>query len=840
MRLSTRSLVALAALGLALGNFGRIPGISVLGRGGAVVLMDFILLPLWTLLLITLARGSRRWHLDAFALSLLAFVGIAAVSTVLAGPKWSLSLGAHLGVAAFLVRWVAYGGWYLLIVTDPDPDAAGRDAWRYIERAILVMLAFGIVQSAFIPDIGAYATRLLGVFFDLQGRRLVSTVLDPNFAGGLLALVLMMRLAQEAEGIRTNRFTMFALVLGIVLTLSRATWLAVFGTLVLLVFIRGLRGSLWRLAAVGTAMLLPAIPAIVAFGSAFRKFELDASALQRVGVWLRGVILIRENPLLGVGFNAAGPAQWAHGWETYGGSTASMDGGVLFVAVLTGLLGVTAYLAMMWFFFRAARRTWRDASVPAERRAFALGGWLGTVVIIVQSLTANALLTPWLLLPLWLIQARVVATAPVPVGAARRSWLGRFRQRGMGAGKLALPLALLALLSGCDPCSGVVACRAGSSVGVTGTIVNVQTSQPQSGVRVSVGTEMSVTDANGRWLLTLPARADTTVTVRVERPGKPPYVVTQSLRATRRAGEADDVGLWYDQPIMNSVIGVQRQGTFRPGATVTFEVDSAGGGAVISSAVVGVGYYLLRGAAPTLGPVSGTLVVNCCGLGTRRYPGFRVEGDHRVERELVRGVLDVGRTYSFGANVLDRGNGSQIAGVTLRWTRTSGLGATPSTLTATTVAGGFFGISVDLHGFGESFGTLTVTPPGGPAWVYPNYRLRTFADYNALSLGVVRYGERWNFLAGVRRASDSLPIALMPLTFTRDSGVMISPSTISVQTQSDGRFSLSAAVTDSGTVYGTITFRPVGQPTFSGGTWALRTYAADVIPTLPFRYISVP
>lgn len=843
MRLSTRSLVAFAALGLALGNLGRVPSISVLGRGGALVLMDLALLPLWTLLLVTLARGTRRWRLDAFALSFVAFVAIAALSAVLAGSKWDLTLGAHFAVVAFLIRWVAYGGWYLLVVTDPDPDAAGRDAWTFLERAILAILAFGILQSAFFPDIGAFVERVTGLYFDHQGRRLVSSVLDPNFAGGLLALVLMMRLAQEAEGIRTNRWVLFGLVLGILLTLSRATWLAVFSALVLLVLLRGLRGSLWRLAAVGTAMLLPAIPAIVAFGSAFRKFEIDASALQRVGVWLRGIALIREYPLLGVGFNAAGPAQWAHGWETYGGSTTSMDGGVLFVAVMTGLVGVTAYLAMLWFFFRAARRTWRDPSVPAERRAFALGGWLGMVVIVVQSLPANALLTPWLMLPLWVIQARVVATAPEAAPSTRSSLLLRWWRRRTLTRKLAttLPLAMLPLvLAACDPCAGVVSCTGASTIAATGTIVNAATKAPQAGVRVSIGTALSITDETGRWLLTLPAGQDSTVHIRVERPGRPPYVVPQRLRASRRIGEADDVGLWYDQPAFNSVIGVLRQGTYRSGATVSFEVEGGAAAVTLGSVAVAQGFYLLTGPVPNLGPVSGALVVNCCGLGTRRYPGFRVDGDYRVEIERVRGVVDVGRTYSFGGNLVNRGTRAQPSGATVTWTRTSGLGATPSTVTTTSGAGGFFGLSLDLHGYGESFGTLSVTPPGGPTWTRTNYRLATFADYNAQSLGAVGFGEQWIFLAGVRRASDSLPIIWTPVTFTRDSGLVITPGSIALTTSGDGRFYLGASVTDTGTVYGRLTFAPPGQPTYQSGTIALRTYNADAIPTLPYWYIATP
>src|SRR5690606_24551072 len=128
----------------------------------------------------------------------------------------------------------------------------------------------------------------------------------------------------------------------------------------------------------------------------------------------------RDNPLLGVGFNAAGPAQTAYGWELMGGASVSMDGGLLFVAVMTGLLGLFAYCGMLWVFIGAARRTWRDETQTDERRAFAMGAVLATLGILVQSLFGNGLLIPWLALPLWVLQARVVATAPAHLRSARR------------------------------------------------------------------------------------------------------------------------------------------------------------------------------------------------------------------------------------------------------------------------------------------------------------------------------------------------------------------------------------------------------------------------------------
>ncbi|MBM3854304.1 MAG: hypothetical protein FJ399_14280, partial [Verrucomicrobia bacterium] len=204
MRVGPRTLVAVGAVTLALGNLGRIPGGTLGGRAAPLVLNDLLLVPLWLTLLAVTVRRLRPWPLDAMTRWILAFIAVAALSLVHATAQWNLGLSGVLGPAAFLVRWVLYAGWFWLVTVCLTSEEARRGA-RWFEWGILAIAAFGIVQSVAFPGFA----QMVGSggenkAWDEQGRRLVSTMLDPNFAGILIVTALLLQLAREREGHEAN------------------------------------------------------------------------------------------------------------------------------------------------------------------------------------------------------------------------------------------------------------------------------------------------------------------------------------------------------------------------------------------------------------------------------------------------------------------------------------------------------------------------------------------------------------------------------------------------------------------------------------------------------------
>ena len=416
MRLSARAVAGIGAVGLALANVGRIPSAAVGGRSSPFVAADIALLLMWGFLALALSSAAIRPVVDRVFMATLAFVGWALVSTAFAFSRYRLGMADGLGVLAFLVRWVAYFGWYAFVVWCLTGDES-RAAWRDLEWAILAIAVFGILQSAFLPGFAQIIHDGSDLpTWDVQGRRLVSTLLDPNFAGILIVIGIVTRLSRIAERIREPAMPLILLAVALLLTLSRSSLVALAVSLVVIAAVRGLRGALFRALAVGVVLVLPFLSLLLSFAAGFNKLGYDESAAVRLISWVRGVRLIAEHPWLGVGFNAVRQATDAHGWQR---PDVSLDGGLLFVAAMTGLVGAALYVRMLHRVWRSARRAWTDVGAPSEDRAHAVATVAVIPAVVIHSLFVNSLLLPFVMQVLWIMWARLAHIA-----AARRKRLG--------------------------------------------------------------------------------------------------------------------------------------------------------------------------------------------------------------------------------------------------------------------------------------------------------------------------------------------------------------------------------------------------------------------------------
>jgi hypothetical protein len=80
---------------------------------------------------------------------------------------------------------------------------------------------------------------------------------------------------------------------------------------------------------------------------------------------------------------------------------------LLFIAVLTGVIGLGLYLSMMVVVAVRSRRIWRDPLSSPEDRGLALGVTAATVALSVHSVFTNSLLLPILMEVLWVLWALV-------------------------------------------------------------------------------------------------------------------------------------------------------------------------------------------------------------------------------------------------------------------------------------------------------------------------------------------------------------------------------------------------------------------------------------------------
>jgi hypothetical protein len=342
------------------------------------------------------------------------------VSAVLAGPRFGLSAVEIAFSLAYLARWLLYFGVYLVVVNTVRREHAPALATA-LERAALAFAAFGIAQAIFLPGFAqlVYPEDATDVRWDVQGHRLVSTLLDPNFAGAFVLLPLFPMLARLSYGERAAAWKMLLLLTAALLTISRSTFLALLVGLATIAVARGANRRLLRAAGWAALLVLPALPALVRLAASFNKFTIDGSALARAVSWLRALRVLGDNLLVGVGFNTYGFVQEFYGFEQGGRESFALDGGLLFIAVMTGVVGLALFLAIIVFAVRRSRRVWRNAAMTPWERGTALGVAAGTLALVVHSVFVNSLLLPMLMQAQWLLWGIVYVIAQPRPAAAR-------------------------------------------------------------------------------------------------------------------------------------------------------------------------------------------------------------------------------------------------------------------------------------------------------------------------------------------------------------------------------------------------------------------------------------
>jgi hypothetical protein len=439
------------------------------------------------------------------------------------------------------------------------------------------------------------------------------------------------------------------LLASLAMTVSRSSVLATVVGFAVILAVRGVDRRMIRAAGFTLLAALPFVPFLVRFAASYQKFSIDSSAMARVVMWLRAIQIFSDHPVFGIGFNTYRAVQRAYGWDGDTLSTLSnnsLDGGLLFIAVLTGTVGVAVYAGMLTLVVRRCRRLWREASLDAEARGTALGVAACTVAMVVHSIFVNSLLQNFLMESLWVLwgivalHARRVSAGCAPRPQPDAGW--RLRSAGPRiasvpavAFRAAGALLVAGALSGCAECAGVRPCEGTPTVSATVRFVDYETGRPVSGVRArlvrTAGALIrpdSVEATSGSdGFVTFRAEAERldaiTVDVAVAPPApRPAYRVRgYELRATQGRGDGQIIGRWSVDPFVEFV-GEMRFADGGPvgDARVTFIRRS--GPRLRPDTVIGAtepgGRFFLRARGSDVGDAVGDLRVEGGPLGTAR------------------------------------------------------------------------------------------------------------------------------------------------------------------------------------------------------------------------------
>lgn len=390
-------------------------------------------------------RTSLKWARELWLA--VAFLGLAAVSTLTAVNKWTAVFGT-LEYRQGLITIAALG--ILTLLAMQLVRGTSDVKWLAVAVALggVPVAAYAITQVAGLDTAswGAPAWAL---------ARGTSTIGNPDTLGGFLilpaALALGLALAEERTAVRLGWWAAFATgLVAVLLTQTRSAWLGMALAAGVLIA-RSLRAHLhlrredW--VAIALIIVLLAVAGFaLGEGIAGRVAEVvkgDAGeGSGRLPLWGVGLRVVAEHPLVGVG-----PDSFRFGYYEARTTANALLGGYGTVAddahslpiMVAATIGVPALLVLLVFGFLVLRGAWRQAFAAdpgADRTVFA--GWLAAIC-------GNGL---YLMFGPSVLSSNLVLALGVGVLLAAGARPGRLRGRGPALAVVVIVAAITLLAAG--------------------------------------------------------------------------------------------------------------------------------------------------------------------------------------------------------------------------------------------------------------------------------------------------------------------------------------------------------------------------------------------------------
>lgn len=387
---------------LPLGQLTRLP----IAGGDVAVYLNDLLLP--TLLFFWVSYSlviRKKINFPPLTGWIFLFVAIAVISLV-NGVRY-VGYGNALVGGLYLWRFIMYAGVYF-VMHDLN-FIFGESFTASIIKLLLfgqgIFAALGILQFVLFPDFSKYVAH----GWDPHYYRVLSTFFDPNFAGIylVLGLTLLLSLIILHSPTRTipNIAVTVLIIVAIMLTFSRSSYLAFITAVGFLGLLRSRRLLLVMMfLALLVFLFIPKVQRRVVEG-----INLDQTARARLVDWSKTFTIIKDRPVLGVGFNTLRYVKEQYGFfrdargveQESGHSGAGSDSSLLFVWATTGVLGLLAYLGLILGVWRQGWRNYRKTQGLTKVVGLSLA--VSIPALLIDSWFVNSLFYPWVMLWLWAI-----------------------------------------------------------------------------------------------------------------------------------------------------------------------------------------------------------------------------------------------------------------------------------------------------------------------------------------------------------------------------------------------------------------------------------------------------
>ncbi|OGG02907.1 hypothetical protein A2W14_00125 [Candidatus Gottesmanbacteria bacterium RBG_16_37_8] len=384
MKKIIRNLIALILFSSVLGPAAKLPlGIEPVN----IYLSDLLVAALVIVLLVNLKKIIPLIKNDQPLKYFFIFVIFAFIS-LLFNPL-NLSLSEFFISSLYLFRYLSYFGIYIAVLYLFRTEKKLKNTFlNYLNISGISLLILGWLQYLLYPDL----RNLSYLGWDPHYKRIFALIFDPNYLGLLLIFYLQIRFIHFRHNLKEVLLRIINLIT-IAFTYSRSTYLALFSSAFYLAcFSKKL--VLYLIISLFLSLSLFFLPRP---GGEGVKLERFFSVRERLSNWQSAGQLIKQNPLLGVGFNSLRYARKKYqllpeNWLT-SHSAAGIDNSFLFILATTGVIGLAVYLYFLAVLFKKSAVLGRSAIIAAVVHSFFLNSlffsfiliWLWVICAVSQS-----------------------------------------------------------------------------------------------------------------------------------------------------------------------------------------------------------------------------------------------------------------------------------------------------------------------------------------------------------------------------------------------------------------------------------------------------------------------
>jgi len=280
----------------------------------------------------------------------------------------------------YLVRLIGFAGLFMLFNEFVKTNGK-KHTLILLLGSLVSVLVFGIFQYLFFPNL-----KPLQIFgWDDHLFRLTSTFFDPGFTGLLLVNgYILGKYCVPQKSTFRRRLVLFVFILGVLLTYSRASYLALTA-----VFIYPLlkKANYKKILGVLTSLVILIFLLPKPAGEGVNLLR-TASISSRVENYTQTLEIVKKYPVFGIGFNnlCAARSKFLGDFRTNSNACSGSDSSLLFVLATTGVVGLVIFLYSMYKDVNTLKRG-KNKNMLTEM----------LIALFISSLFVNSLFYPWII-----------------------------------------------------------------------------------------------------------------------------------------------------------------------------------------------------------------------------------------------------------------------------------------------------------------------------------------------------------------------------------------------------------------------------------------------------------